>query len=164
MGVSDPHHGPGERMPRSGVRGFSPAALRRLRAAARFSLDELGDLAGVSPQTVSKWETGQIKPSPGTLTAVAQVLRVTVADLAPIREADLELSDVRSQAGLKQADVAQALGVSTTRISDIERGRRPIDDQTVDQLSRLYGVTSELLRAVWRHTADMRATRLSARR
>ncbi len=150
-------------MPRSGVRGFSPAALRRLRSSARLSLEDLGDLAGISPQAISTWETGRIRPSPGMLAAVAAALRVSVADLAPIPEGDLRLSDLRFQAGLTQADVAAALGVGSSRISDIDRGRRPVDDDTVAALAALYKVSPELLQVVWQRTVDARATRLQNR-
>jgi transcriptional regulator with XRE-family HTH domain len=160
---SDPYEHLGECMPRKGVRGFSPAALRRLRAAAQLSLEDLGDLAGVSPQSISKWETGQIKPSPGPLAALAAVLRVSVGDLAPIPEADLQLSDLRFQAGLRQADVAAALNLSATRISDLERGRRTVDDKSVDEIAALYGVTPDLLRTVGQRTVEARATRLGSR-
>ncbi len=163
MGIPVPHAQLGERMPRSGVRGFSPAALRRLRASARLSLDELGDLAGVSPQAVSTWETGRIKPSPVALAAVARVLRVSVADLAPVPESELRLSDLRFQAGLTQADVAATLGIGQTRVSDIDRGRRPADQQLVTSLAALYGVDPELLSIVWQRTIKARTTRLGSR-
>ena len=86
-----------------------------------------------------------------------------MADLAPIPEGDLRLSDLRFQAGLTQADVAAALGVGSSRISDIDRGRRPVDDDTVAALAALYKVSPELLQVVWQRTVDARATRLRNR-
>lgn len=147
-------------MPRSGVRGFSPATLRRLRATAGFSQDELGDLAGVSAQTLSTWETGRSVPSARVLAAVARALRVTVADLAPLRDSELVLRDLRSQAGLTQADVAVALRISAPRSSDLERGRHAVNDDVAHELAVLYGVTDDLVRQAWARTYDQRRTRL----
>lgn len=147
-------------MPRSGVRGFSPATLRRLRTTSGFSQDELADLAGVSAQTLSTWETGKTAPSARVLAAVADALRITVADLAPLRDSELVLRDLRSQAGLTQAAVATALGIGPTRSSDLERGRRPVDDDVVHQLAALYGVTDDLVRQAWARTYEQRQTRL----
>lgn len=150
-------------MPRSGVRGFSPATLRRLRTTAEFSLDELGDLAGVSAQSLSAWENGKSVPSARVLAAVAGALRVTVADLAPLRDSELVLRDLRSQAGLTQADVAAALDIGKTRSSDIERGRRVVDDDLVHQLATLYRVPDDLVRQTWVRTCEQRWTRLRNR-
>lgn len=147
-------------MIRTGVRGFSPATLRRLRTSAGLSQDELADLAGVSAQTLSTWETGRSGPSARVLAAVAAALRVTAADLAPIRDSELVLRDLRSQAGLTQAAAATALGIGSTQASAIERGRRPVHDELVPALAALYRVPEDLVRQAWVRTYEQRMTRL----
>ncbi len=151
-------------MPRSGVRGFSPAGLREARAEAELRTDELARLVGVTRQAVTSWENGKAKPSPTTLLALSKALKVRTADLAPIREADLRISDLRSQAGLTQAEVAKELQVSTAVIGEMERGFRPIDDAHAPALAHLYGVTPARVRTVWQQTFDAVTTRLSARK
>jgi len=155
---------PGEPMPRSGVRGFSPAALRKARADAELRADELARLIGVTRQAVSSWENGRSRPSPVTLLALAKALRVSTADLAPIRERDLRIGDLRSQAGLTQAHVADALGVSTTVIGDLERGFRPMDTNQADVLAELYQVDAARVRTIWQQTYDAVTTRLASRK
>lgn len=150
-------------MPRSGVRGFSPAALRKARADAELRPDELARLIGVTRQAVTAWESGRSRPSPVTLLALSEALRILPADLAPIRETDLRISDLRSQAGLTQAHVAEALGVSTTVVGDLERGFRQVDTRQVDLLAELYHVAPDRVRRIWQQTYDAVTTRLASR-
>ena len=96
-------HGDGSRelgvgVSRSAVRGFSAARLRRYRLARKANIADLADAAGVSEQTVSAWETGRAAPTPELLAKVAAELRLTVADLVPIPNDQLGLSDLRAQA------------------------------------------------------------------
>lgn len=150
-------------MARSSVRGFSAATLRRARTTAGLTQDQLADLAGVSAQTVSTWETGRSVPGPRLLAALAAALRLTPGDLAPLRDGELVLRDLRSQAGLTQAAVAAALGIGLTEASIIERGRRAVDDAVVQQLATIYRVDEDLVRRVWVRTHEQRTTRLRIR-
>jgi len=151
-------------MPRSGVRGFSPSALRRARAAAELNPDELARLLGATRQAVGTWERGDSKPGPAMLLALSRVLNVSAADLAPVREADLRLGDLRAYAGKTQGAVGQQLGTSTTAISDVERGFRPVLDELVGPMAILYGVSEDRIRWVWQQTYDAITTRLNARK
>jgi len=99
-----------------------------------------------------------------TLLALSKALRVPTADLAPIREIDLRISDLRSQAGLTQADVARALGVSTTVIGDLERGFRPVDMGQADVVAELYQVAPARVHTIWQQTYDAVTTRLGSRK
>ncbi len=153
----------GEPMPRKGVRGFSSSLLRKARADAGFRPDELARLLGVSRQAVTTWESGKSKPSPGMLRALAEALRVQPADLAPIREEDLRMGDLRAHAGLTQIEVADALAVNPTMVGDMERGFRPVSEDQVTTLTALYGLTDDRVRAVWERTYDAVTTRLKPR-
>jgi transcriptional regulator with XRE-family HTH domain len=150
-------------MPRKGVRGFSSSLLRKARADAGLRPDELARLLGVSRQAVTTWESGKSKPSPGMLRALADALRVRPADLAPIREEDLRMGDLRAHAGLTQIEVADALAVNPTMIGDMERGFRPVSEDQVTTLTALYGLTDDRVRAVWERTYDAVTTRLKPR-
>ena len=119
-------HGDGSRelgvgVSRSAVRGFSAARLRRYRLARKANIADLADAAGVSEQTVSAWETGRAAPTPELLAKVAAELRLTVADLVPIPNDQLGLSDLRAQAGMTQGRAAEALGISATLLGRIEK-------------------------------------------
>ncbi|GAA4826042.1 hypothetical protein GCM10023353_39000 [Tomitella cavernea] len=46
------------------------------------------------------------------------------------------LSDLRTQAGLTQADVAKTLGISPSTLGRIEKGRKDIDDELLSRARR----------------------------
>lgn len=157
-------HGDGSRelgvgVSRSAVRGFSAARLRRYRLARKANIADLADAAGVSEQTVSAWETGRAAPTPELLAKVAAELRLTVADLVPIPNDQLGLSDLRAQAGMTQGRAAEALGISATLLGRIEKGRKEYDETRAAQLAELYKVTSELVAEVWQRDRDNRQAR-----
>ena len=149
-------------VPRSGVRGFRADRLRELRVRAGLSADDLAAKVGATRQAVSTWETGRSTPPPATLGRIAKALRTSVAALVPIPEAQLKLSDLRVHAALSQGDAAQQIGVSTTVLADIERGRKPETEERVELLARAYGVTTQTVVAAWRRTRDARSTRAQA--
>lgn len=55
------------------------------------------------------------------------------------------LRAARKGAGMTQKDVAQALGVSRSTISEIENGRRQLKVIELYQLSHLYHIAPETL-------------------
>ncbi|MDR0917343.1 MAG: helix-turn-helix domain-containing protein [Oscillospiraceae bacterium] len=64
--------------------------LKKLRRASDLTQEELAEIIGVSPQTVSKWERGENFPDITFLPALANYFEVTVDDLlgmAEIRDA-----------------------------------------------------------------------------
>lgn len=148
---------------RSGVRGFSPAALRAARAAADLRTDELAHLLGVTRQAVGNWENGTAKPGPPTLVELASVLRVQPGDLVPIRESDLLIGDLRALAGLTQAQAAKMAGIPVGTLAEIERGLRSVDETRVAALAAAFGVPVNRVGAVWRRTIDIATTRLRSR-
>jgi len=148
---------------RAGSRGFSPAALRRHRSQKAYSLSELSTLSGVSAATIGAWETGRSRPSPRTLAAVAEALGVQVADLVPVKEADVLMADLRFQAGLNQQQLAKLTGLSTAILFTIESGHRAPDDDELRALAGAFNVEPPWLSTVWSRTRDARVARLKAR-
>ena len=57
------------------------ANVRRLRIAGRLSLSELARATGIGKATLSSIENGRANPTVGTLAAIAEALRVPVAEL-----------------------------------------------------------------------------------
>ena len=143
-------------MPRSGVRGFRADRLRELRVRAGFSADDLAAKVGATRQAVSTWETGRSTPPPATLGRIANALHTSVAALVPIPESQLKLSDLRVHAALSQGDAAQLLGMSTTVLADIERGRK---SERIESFAEAYGVSTRTVAAAWSRTRDARTTR-----
>ena len=154
---------PEVRVPRSGVDGFSPAALRRRRAQRRLSLSDLADLSGVSETTIDSWELGRALPTPSTLATVAKALGTRIADLAPVPESELKMADLRHHLGHSQDDTANAAGLSRARLAAIETGRRQPRGSELNTLATLYDVTPEQLATVWQRTRDRRLARLRSK-
>lgn len=68
-----------------------PQNLRRIRLACFLSQAELARQSGVHPLTISRLETGRVKPSTRTVRALASALGVPPAELATpdeVAEAD----------------------------------------------------------------------------
>jgi transcriptional regulator with XRE-family HTH domain len=59
----------------------APNRLRELRQARGFSQADLARLLGVSDYTVTRWETGQMRPTAGNARKLAKRLGVTVEAL-----------------------------------------------------------------------------------
>lgn len=146
----------GAMVSRSGVSGFSGARLRRYRHSHDLTIDSLADAAGVSSEAISAWETGRSAPTAPLLARVANILRITVADLAPIPEDRLRLSDLRVQAGLNQGEAAAAVGISATLLGRIEKGRKPYDVDRAAQLAELYGTKLSRVRDAWNRDIEGR--------
>jgi transcriptional regulator with XRE-family HTH domain len=64
-------------------------AVRRLRAARSWTLDELAARSGVSRRLVVQIEQGEANPSIGTLLRLADALEVTLTDLVSTQETTL---------------------------------------------------------------------------
>lgn len=150
-------------MARHGMRGFSPAKLRRRRSGARLTLEQLALLSGVGQQTLSAWETGKSEPTPHKLGAVAAALRVTVADLTAIPDHEVQLADLRFLQGLKQADVAKVLGVPLSVVSRMERAVSTPTETQLDALAQLYDVERAAVDTAWSRTRDVVLSSLRAR-
>jgi transcriptional regulator with XRE-family HTH domain len=148
---------------RAGIRGFSPAALRRYRGLKHYSLSEVSTLSGISATTINAWETGKSRPSPRTLAAVAKALGVQIADLAPVEERDLRMADLRFQAGLNQEDLADAAGIPVGVLGAIELGHREPDDEQLRSIASALNVDVDFLRAAWARTRHARISRLKSR-
>ena len=61
---------------------IKPQILKRLRAAATMSQDDLAEASGVSKKTIARIEAGRHAPHPHTIQQLARALKVTVDDLA----------------------------------------------------------------------------------
>lgn len=111
--------------------------IRELRDVAGLSSDELGRLAGISGSTIRKLERGEQRLTVDLLTAIAQVLEVSPAELGGIETGIME-SDVEPHT-MKPAAVAESLrrrGLTAYRVlrdSVIDSGVAVGDIITVDE-------------------------------
>jgi transcriptional regulator with XRE-family HTH domain len=71
--------------------GVLAANVRRLRIACHLSLSELARATGIGKATLSSIENGRANPTVGTLRAIADALRVPIAELLE----EPELGEIR---------------------------------------------------------------------
>lgn len=162
MAEDDVDQSEGFRMPPSGVRGFSPSALDAAMSRKRASNEDLADAIGVSRQSVAAWRSGKTLPTAALLRKAASWLTVSVADLIPIEDDRLRISDLRIRVGLTQRRAAVELGSSPTTIAEIERGRRAYSEDTAAAMAEVYRTDAAAVRAAWDRTNAARKARLDS--
>lgn len=62
------------------------SSLRNFRRARTINQATLAKLAGVSQQTLSKYESGVLTPTPDVQARLAAILGVSIADVFPTQE------------------------------------------------------------------------------
>lgn len=102
--------------------------LRRLRKGAGLTQVQAASILDVAPGRVADWEQGGRTPKLLTQEAILARLRngkqPTKGQSNKTAEFGRRLQQFRTRSGLRQADVAVILGVSTPRISNWECGVR----------------------------------------
>ncbi|MBN3508341.1 helix-turn-helix transcriptional regulator [Mycolicibacterium septicum] len=123
--------------PAGGFEGF-----RLLQARERLGLTraELARRLDTGWDVVLQWETGQSRPRPRSVPAIAAAVGVAVPDLCSRRQGAASLAELRIAAGLNQADVAEILGVNRAAVSQWERGSRPVPAKHRGAYRRLLGL------------------------
>lgn len=61
--------------------------IREIRKARNFTLEELSEFLGISPQAISKWQRGDALPSIDNLMILCDIFETHVEDLI-VREDD----------------------------------------------------------------------------
>ena len=61
--------------------------IREIRKARNFTLEELSEFLGISPQAISKWQRGDALPSIDNLLILCDIFETHVEDLI-VREDD----------------------------------------------------------------------------
>ncbi|OBK07630.1 hypothetical protein A5637_04725 [Mycolicibacterium fortuitum] len=92
-------------------------------------------------EVVLQWETGECRPRPRSIPAIAAAVGVAIADLYHVPAGAATLAQLRVAAGLNQTDIARALGVSRASVSQWERGTRPVPAKHRSTYRRLLGLT-----------------------
>ncbi|OZC83417.1 hypothetical protein CH282_15775 [Rhodococcus sp. 06-418-1B] len=162
MTEEDRNQSEGLQMPQSGVRGFSPSALDAAMSRKRASNDDLADAIGVSRQSVAAWRSGRAIPTAVLLRKAASWLTVAVADLVPIDDERLRISDLRIRVGLTQRMAATDLGLNPTAVAEIEKGRRSFSDEVATSMASLYRTDVDAVRMAWERTNAARKARLDS--
>jgi DNA-binding transcriptional regulator YiaG len=113
----------------------APEGFRSLRKGLGISQSEIARMCGVSRALVSDWERGKASLPPA---AVHALLGLSVARLASVERPQLRGRDIarlRKALGMRQADLAAALGVSEIAIRKWEQhSDKPLAASTVRRI------------------------------
>jgi transcriptional regulator with XRE-family HTH domain len=125
--------------------------IRTLREAKGYTLQELAVRAKVSLSYLSEIERGSKRPSLKTIDKLAQALDVPRSVMVEDekQERGLSIGDkirlLRKEKGLSLAELAQEAGISTSYLSEIERGAVHPSLFILKQLARAIGVPALVL-------------------
>jgi transcriptional regulator with XRE-family HTH domain len=122
--------------------------LRQLRRSQRFTLAQLSANAGVSLNTLSRWETGAFQPRLAELEATLQALGVSVAQrerALALVEAPRAVARLREEAQEHQTDLVELAGHAPT-IGDPLRAMRRRRRMTIEQVAAGLGVAPRSVR------------------
>lgn len=135
------------------VRGFNRSALSRLRRKASLSLTELGIRADIAGSVLSRWESGQARPTPELLRRLADAMGVSTSEFVDTPEDELTLGDLRSLAGFSQRSLAKHLGIPFKTLANLEQGLIDLDQERAQTLADIFGVGVAVLQDAYRRGA-----------
>ncbi|MCW1824047.1 helix-turn-helix domain-containing protein [Mycolicibacterium septicum] len=121
--------------------GFDGSRLTAARERLGLTRTELARRLETEWEVVLQWETGECRPRPRSIPAIAAAVGVAIADLYHAPTGAATLAQLRVAAGLNQTDIARALGVSRATVSQWERGTRPVPAKYHSTYRRLLGLT-----------------------
>ena len=96
--------------------------LKEIRLAYRLTPKEMGEVLGVSAQTVRSYEAGKTRIPRKHLKRINRLLSEPVPPAPPSPLSPEELRILRTTRGLTQRQVAEAFDVTVTSISNYEKG------------------------------------------
>lgn len=139
---------------RSVPRGFDRVAMRAARVDAEVTRPQLCHEAGVGIATVKAWENGKSVPQIDTLRSVLGALErlgvtVPVETVIVVPPEDRTLADWRALRLMLQPELAAAVGVGTTHLSNIEAGAVSLTDRTRMGLAKALQVTPVEVDRAW---------------
>jgi transcriptional regulator with XRE-family HTH domain len=144
---------------RTGVVGFEPARLRAARERTGLTQRGLaerllqvtrpnwpgGDIARAAQDIenvrlqLHDYEAGDVTPRPAMVRQIAKELGVDVLELVK-PETPYTLQLLRARHGMRQADVAESLGLSPAYYGRVERAAVTLSDECRRRLAEVLGV------------------------
>lgn len=101
--------------------------IARYRNERALTQAELAARVGVTRRTLARWESGESRPRPAHLIALAVALGRQVVDL----ESASTLRDIRRAAGFSQRAFAEEANIPAGSLAAIETGRAPVPDSSL---------------------------------
>jgi len=123
------------------------AKIRKLREDRGYNLSQFAEKADISVSYMSEIEHGSTNPSLKTIQKIADVLNVDKSQLLETREIDLggKLRLIRKNKGLTLSEIAEETGISSSYLSEIERGNVKPSISTIKKIAKVLGVPVETI-------------------
>lgn len=124
-------------------RGVNDNPLSKLRVAKGLTQGKLAELAGLTQQTVSFLERGNLNMSVNTAKKLAAVLGVEWYELCEDRSKTSRsiIAEARRAKGMTQSELAKAVGVSQTTLSHAEAGTGIVSNEVMDKIADVLNIT-----------------------
>jgi len=131
---------------------FGGAQIRKIRKDRGLSLADFAQKIGISTSYLSEIERGKKKPSLKTLNKIASTFNINKYNLLQ-QNGDNEERDkrplklgekirlVREEKGLKLEEAAQKIGISTSYLSEIERGNVNPSIEILKEIANTFEVS-----------------------
>ncbi len=118
---------------------ISGAYIKKVRNELGLSQKEFAEQLGVSPTTVSNWETGSTSPNSDLLDKVENldVVEESEKESEDVEFSSEDIKQLREKHDLTQAEFAEELGVSSATVSNWERGASSPGKTAVEKLRKL---------------------------
>ncbi|MGW2672371.1 helix-turn-helix domain-containing protein [Streptomyces sp. NPDC001272] len=119
--------------------------LRELRIKRGMHTQrQLAEALGCARSSVTTWEASKSIPRPAMLSRIATLLDASPDDL--IDAPKVKLRTLRTTRGLRQQDMAEALGVTPSTYCDVERQRQGIPERWFPILAHLFSKPEHTVR------------------
>ncbi len=119
--------------------------LRDLRKQKGLTIKEVAKALGFTATYLSKVERDEVPLSTDLVDAAAGFYGVDPTGIAPSYKPEeiSQLRQLREERNMTLGEVSDAIGLSPSQLSQIERGKRGMSSRAARELSRLYGVELE---------------------
>lgn len=136
-------------MPQGRIEDFDPAIFAHLIEEAGLSRGYVAVYSGVTETVVGRWINGIGSPSAPRAKALADLLGVDVLALSGKTLETADITELRQRCGLEIKDVAEAVDVSKSSLSRLERAINPPSADLMEQLAELYKVPLDTVKNAW---------------
>jgi transcriptional regulator with XRE-family HTH domain len=125
--------------------GTMGAKIRALRKKHGYSLEQLGELAELSPAYLSEVERGEKIAPFSTLRAITEIFDVPVSLFVGNKRKQSivgeKLRSARKNRRMTQQELAVAAGVSPAMIAHLENGKVQASLDTIEKISETIGIS-----------------------
>lgn len=119
--------------------------LKRFRKEKKISQTALAKKLGIGQSFISQIESGKDPMPDALISKLIDIYEIDNAEnytIAQVNEAlKLGIERIKINTGLKQADIAEKIGINSTYLSDMINGRVPLTENVCQQIFELFHIS-----------------------